>query len=67
MRESLAIEVGRSFIVREVIDVLQCLFAVDSIPEPLHSDNGPEFAAHLVCHWLDQVGVETLFIAKQSP
>ena len=66
-RECLAIEVGRSFRARDVIDVLQYLFAVRGTPEHLRSDNGPEFVARSVRRWLDQAGVGTLFIAKGSP
>ena len=66
-RECLAIEVGRSFTARDVINVLQYLFAVRGTPEHLRSDNGPEFVAHSVRRWLDQAGVRTLFIAKGSP
>ncbi len=66
-RECLAIEVGRSFTARDVIGVLQYLFAVRGTPEHLRSDNGPEFVARSVRRWLDQAGVRTLFIAKGSP
>ena len=66
-RQCLAIEVGRSFTAREVIDVLQYLFAVRGTPEHLRSDNGPEFVARSVRRWLDQAGVGTLFVAKGSP
>ena len=66
-RKCLAIEVGRSFRARDVIDVLQYLFAVRGTPEHLRSDNGPEFVARSVRRWLDQAGVGTLFIAKGSP
>jgi transposase InsO family protein len=66
-RECLAIEVGRSFRARNVIDVLQYVFAVRGTPEHLRSDNGPEFVARSVRRWLDQAGVGTLFIAKGSP
>ena len=66
-RECLAIEVGRSFTSREVIDVLQYLFAVRGTPDHIRSDNGPEFVARSVRRWLDQAGVGPLFIAKGSP
>jgi transposase InsO family protein len=66
-RECLAIEVGRSFTARDVIGVLQYLFAVRGTPEHLRSDNGPEFVARSVRRWLDQAGVRTLYIAKGSP
>ena len=66
-RECLAIEVGRSFTARDVIDVLQHLFAIRGAPGNLRSDNGPEFVARSVRRWLSQAGVQTLFIAKGSP
>ena len=73
-RECLAIEVCRTFIAREVIDVLQYLFAVRGTPDPIRSRptlrvgaRGPEFVARSVRRWLDQAGVGTLFIAKSIP
>ena len=66
-RESLAIEVGRSFTAQAVVEILQYLFAVRGRPEYIRSDNGPEFVAQRVRDWLDQADVETLFIAKGSP
>ena len=62
-RECLAIEVGRSFTARDVIDVLQYLFAIRGAPGHLRSDNGPEFVARSVRRWLSHAGVKTLFIA----
>ena len=44
-RESLAIEVAWSFTARQVVEVLQYLFAVRGAPEHIRSDNGPEFVA----------------------
>ena len=66
-RECLAIEVGRSFPAQDVIGVLQCLFAVYGTPEHIRSDNGPEFVSKVICSWLKQADVKTLFIAKGSP
>jgi putative transposase len=66
-RECLAIEVARSFAAKDVIDVLQYLFAVRGRPAHLRSDNGPEFVAQAVCSWLTQADVKTLFISKGSP
>ncbi|MDB4331783.1 DDE-type integrase/transposase/recombinase [bacterium] len=66
-RECLAIEVGRSFIPKDVIDVLQYLFAVRGTPEHIRSDNGPEFVSKVVCCWLKEADVKTLLIAKGSP
>ena len=66
-RESLAIEVARSFTADDVIETLQYLFAVRSAPERIRSDNGPEFVARSVRRWLKQANVETLYISKGSP
>ena len=66
-RESLAIEVRRSFTANQVVQVLQYLFAVRGRPVHLRSDNGPEFVARVVRRWLNQAGVQTLYIAKGSP
>jgi putative transposase len=66
-RENLAIEVARSLTARQVIDVLQYVFAVRGAPEFIRSDNGPEFVAREVTHWLARANVKTLFIAKGSP
>ena len=66
-RENLAIEVARSLTARQVIDVLQYVFAVRGAPEFIRSDNGPEFVAREVTRWLARANVKTLFIAKGSP
>ena len=66
-RENLAIEVARSLTARQVIDVLQYVFAVRGSPEFIRSDNGPEFVAREVTRWLARANVKTLFIAKGSP
>jgi len=66
-RESLAIEVGRSFTAPKVVDVLRYLFALRGRPQHVRSDNGPEFVSRVVRRWLDQAEVGPLFIAKGSP
>ena len=66
-RECLAIEPARSFKGRDVIGLLQYLFAVRGAPEHLRSDNGPEFIAHEVQRWLSRTMVRTLYIQKVSP
>ncbi len=35
--------------------------------EHIRSENGPEFVSKVICHWLKQADVKTLFIAKGSP
>ena len=66
-RECLALEVGRSFTADDVVGTLRYLFALRGRPENIRSDNGPEFVAHKVKHWLEQAEVKTLYIAKGSP
>ena len=66
-RECLAIEVARCFTARDVVGVLQYLFAIRGRPGHIRSDNGPEFVAKAVVRWLDRAEVGTLFIAKGSP
>ena len=36
-------------------------------PEYIRSDNGPEFVSQIICRWLKEADVKTLFIAKGSP
>ena len=66
-RESLAIEVARSFTAQDVIGVLRYLFAIRAAPEHIRSDNGPEFVAKSIRRWLQRADMKTLFIAKGSP
>jgi transposase InsO family protein len=66
-RECLAIEVGRTFTAHDVKLMLQYLFAVRGAPEHIRSDNGPEFIAKEIQHWLDRASVGTLYIQKASP
>ncbi|MBI84419.1 MAG: hypothetical protein CMJ81_14590 [Planctomycetaceae bacterium] len=65
--ECLAIEVIRSFPARDVIGVLQYLFAVRGTPQHVRSDNGPEFVTKTVRRWLQRADVGTLLFAKGSP
>jgi putative transposase len=66
-RESPAIEVGRSIRAKDVISVLQYLFMVRGVPKFIRSDNGPEFIADAIKKWLEDKGVETLYIEPGSP
>jgi len=66
-RESLAIEVERGIKAPDVLATLEYLFAVRGAPQSLRSDNGPEFVAEAIQHWLKQSGVQTLYIAPGSP
>lgn len=66
-RESLALKVDRNFTSEDVVDTLAELFAMYGIPQHIRSDNGPEFIAHVLRGWLEQLGVTTLYIAPGSP
>ncbi len=66
-RECLALRVNRGVTSEDVIDTLAELFAIRGVPNHIRSDNGPEFIADALRHWLDRVGVETLYIEPGSP
>ena len=52
---------------RRVLEQLSDLLTQRGPPEYIRSDNRPEFTAHPVRDWLDNVGVKTLFIEPVSP
>lgn len=66
-RESLAISVGRRVTSESVIEQLTDLFIRKGLPEHVRSDNGSEFTAKAIRHWLASLGVKTLFIEPGSP
>ncbi|NDH63757.1 MAG: IS3 family transposase [Alphaproteobacteria bacterium] len=66
-RRCLAIVVARRLRSDDVLHCLTDLFVEHGPPEHVRSDNGPEFAAKAVRHWLGRVGVKTLFIEPGSP
>ena len=66
-REVHAIEVGRSFTGKDVVDTLLQLFRIHGEPAYIRSDNGSEFIARIVQEELAEAGVSTLFIAPGSP
>lgn len=66
-RECLALKVDRGITSEDVIDTLAELFAARGVPQRIRSDNGPEFIAHAIGRWLQQVDVETLYVAPGSP
>ena len=66
-RESPAIEVERSITSKDVIGVLEYLFAVRGVPGFIRSDNGPEFIAVAIKRWLAESSVGTLYIEPGSP
>lgn len=67
LRECLAIEVARQLRADDVLDRLAKLFVHQGAPEVIRSDNGPEFTAKAVRHWLARVGVRTLYLEPGSP
>jgi len=66
-RECLAALVERKIKSEDVLDQLFNLFVFRGVPEHIRSDNGPEFTARAVRKWLQQLGVQTLFIEPGSP
>ena len=66
-RECLAIEVARRLRSDDVLHVLAKLFVQHDPPDHIRSDNGPEFTAKVVRHWLERIKVKTLYIEPGSP
>jgi len=66
-RECLAIDVSGRLTIDDVLERLSDLSIHRGPPEYIRSDNGPEFTAHRVRDWLENVGVKTLFIEPGSP
>ena len=66
-RECLAVHVQRQLKSDDVLAVLADLFCEHGPPQHIRSDNGAEFTAEAVRHWLGRIGVKTLFIEPGSP
>jgi len=66
-RECLAIVVERRLCADDVLECLAGLFVRYGVPDYIRSDNGPEFTAKVVRHWLSRIGVKTLYIEPGSP
>ena len=66
-RECLTLKVDRSITSEDVIDTLAELFAIRGAPCCIRSDNGPEFVANAVQHWLKKLQVKSLYIEPGSP
>ena len=66
-RECLAIVVARRIKSDDVLHCLTDLFVEHGAPGHIRSDNGPEFTAKAVRHWLGRIGVKTLYIEPGSP
>jgi transposase InsO family protein len=66
-RECLAIVVARQLGSDQVMELLTRLFVERAVPKHLRSDNGGEFTAPAVRHWLGRLGVQPLYIEPGSP
>ncbi len=66
-RACLAIRVKRKLNSVDVIDTLTDLFILRGAPRFTRSDNGPEFIAQAVRHWIAAVGAQTAYIEPGSP
>lgn len=66
-KECLASFTKRRIRSQDVILVLAELFLTKGIPKHIRSDNGPEFIAKKLIHWLKQLEVAPLFIEPGSP
>jgi putative transposase len=51
----------------QVIETLADVMLALGIPEPIRSDNGPEFIAEELRNWLDRLSTKTLYIEPGSP
>jgi transposase InsO family protein len=66
-RECIASYVARRIRSKDVILVLAELFLGRGQPKYIRSDNGPEFIAKKLQHWLNDLDVKPLFIQPGSP
>ncbi len=66
-RECLALEAERSITAEGVVEILEGLFTERGEPAYIRSDNGPEFIAEAIKHWLAASGVRTLYIEPGAP
>jgi putative transposase len=66
-RECLMIHVAQRISSRQVISILAWLFEVRGAPDHVRSDNGPEFIAFALQHWLREHHCHTLYITPGSP
>lgn len=66
-RECLLIEVGTSLPAARVIAGLSALVVERGAPERIRCDNGPEFIAQVLQHWLTEHGAATALIEPGHP
>jgi transposase InsO family protein len=66
-REALAILVKRRLNAQDVMETLADAMISRGTPSYIRSDNGPEFVAKALRHWIAQVGTQTAYIEPGSP
>jgi putative transposase len=66
-RESLALEVNRSFSGRVVADVLERLTQTTGLPKLIQVDNGPEFVSKALDEWAHHRQVKLVFSRPGTP
>ena len=67
-RECLALEPRRRMTAEDIREILaEVAEKRGGLPHRIRSDNGPEFAAHAVESWLEEMGSGTLYVAPGSP
>ena len=66
-REALAIRLKRRLNAQDVMETLADAMISRGTPGYIRSDNGPEFVAKALRHWIAQVGTQTAYIEPGSP
>lgn len=66
-KECLSITTARSLPAVRVLQVLAQLVSSREAPQYLRSDNGPEFIAHRIRHWLGREHITTAYIDPGKP
>lgn len=66
-RECLELGMARSIEGRHVLDALARLIGERGAPGYIRSDNGSEFIAGCIQTWLNEMGVETMYIEPGAP
>lgn len=66
-RECLEIRAEKRIGSREVLETLDELMNEHGAPKYIRTDNGPEFVAHELRNWLEEKGVQVLYIEPGSP
>ena len=66
-RKCLAIRTEHALKSDDVLETLSHLFITEGLPDYIRSDNGSEFTAKILQHWLHKLKVKTAFIEAGSP